>query len=331
MQPRGFDLLAPQVVVQAVEDAFDMRLDGTIMPYSSYVNRVYGLRSEDGEEIVAKFYRPGRWSEAAILEEQEFVFACEAAELPVVSPTRNAEGLALHACVAESDEGESEYLFSIFPKKSGRNFDAESDEDWIRLGAITGRMHAVGRVKPSKHRTVCTPGRSTAVFLNELEDAEVVTAELADEFFDLAWEVRDALDARFEGVPLHRLHGDCHRGNILDRAGDGLMLIDFDDMMMGPAVQDLWLLLPGRIGDSRRELSLLIEGYERFLPFDATQLGLIESLRYMRMVYYLAWCARQRHDNRFLNSFPNWGSKAFWIKEIEDLREQIPFMELEGF
>jgi len=331
MHKAGFDLLSPHVVIGAVESAFDIRLDGTMMPYSSYVNRVYGVRGEDGEELVVKFYRPGRWTEAAIREELDFVFASEAAELPVVCPKRNAEGQALHACVAESDEDSQELLFSIFPKKSGRNFDAESDEDWRRLGAICGRMHTVGAVKPARERLVCLPERSTADFLNELEASDAVPVDLADEFFELCWDLCEAVMPRFDDIPLQRLHGDCHRGNILDRPGEGLLLIDFDDMMMGPAVQDLWLLLPGRTHESGRELSLLIEGYERFARIDARQLSLVESLRFMRMVYYLAWCARQRFDARFLNSFPGWGSKAFWIKEIEDFREQASYMDVEGF
>ncbi len=126
----------------------------------------------------------------------------------------------------------------------------------------------------------------------------------------------------FDGVAMHRIHGDCHRGNMIERPGTGLALIDFDDMMMGPAVQDLWLVLPGRAAESRRELGILLDAYEGFAAFDRASLRLIEPLRFMRMIYFLAWRARQRDDYWFRESFPQWGTEAFWIKETEDLQEQ---------
>lgn len=330
MQTRTFDLLTPHVVSGAVESAFGLRLDGTLSAYPSYVNRVYGLSGDDGRPYLAKFYRPGRWSEEAILEEHRFVLDCAEAELPVVTPLADRAGATLASVTADGGEREESFDFALYLRKGGRSFDAESDEDWVRLGALVGRLHAVGARRQAEHRLACTPEASTAEFLQELEAAGVVPAKHAGEFFGLAREALSGITPLFAGVGLQRIHGDCHRGNILDRPGEGLLLIDFDDMMRGPAVQDLWLLLPDRARSSRRELELILEGYEAFHPFERSTLRLIEPLRLMRLVYYLAWSARQRDDLRFRQTNPGWGSEAFWIKEIEDLRDQLAAIEEEG-
>ena len=325
----SFDLLTPYVAAQAVESVIATPVDGALTGYPSYVNRVYGFGAEDGGQYVAKFYRPGRWSWQAIEEEHRLVAACAAEELPVVAPLADGdgEGDTLHAVAAADDEAEQEYLFAVYPKRGGRNFDADRDQDWLRIGALVGRLHAVMAAGAATHRLTCTPRAATARFIADLAQAGVVAPDAADEFFDLAGRAVELIAPLFKGVALQPVHGDCHRGNILDRAAGGLLLIDFDDLMVGPAVQDLWLLLPGRLADSRRELALLIEGYEQFRPFDWRDLRLIEPLRLMRMIYYLAWSALQRHDLRFRESYPQWGGAAFWAQEVEDLRTQINVIE----
>jgi Ser/Thr protein kinase RdoA (MazF antagonist) len=209
----------------------------------------------------------------------------------------------------------------------GRNFDAETDDDWLLLGALLGRLHAVGGLREAPHRAVCGPGSLTRPLLEELLAQDLVDEEIAPELEKLCLDTLAALEPGFAGLVHRRIHGDCHRGNILDRlggsgGGEGLYVIDFDDMMSGPAVQDLWLLLPDHADKCRRELGLLVEGYESFLPFDRRELGLVEALRFMRMVYFLAWRARQRNDSWFRASFPDWGTKAFWKSELDDLRDQ---------
>lgn len=328
-----FELLTPHVAVQAIESVIGARVDGALTSFPSYVNRVYGFRAEDDRQYVAKFYRPGRWSYEAIAEEHLLVGECAALELPVVAPVADAAGDVLHvvdvvdAVGAVRAEREQEFCFSVYPKRSGRTFDADRDDDWLRIGALVGRLHAAAAHGAAEHRMTCAPEESTARFLDDLEQAELVPPDLAGEFYDLADAAVERIAPLFDGVALQRLHGDCHRGNILDRAEQGLLIIDFDDMMIGPAVQDLWLLLPGRVADSRRELALLLEGYERFQPFDRRTVALIEPLRLMRMIYYLAWQALQRRDLRFLESFPQWGGRAFWEREIEDLRTQLRVIE----
>jgi len=320
--PGSFDLLSPDAISAAVEGAIGLGSDGTISAYPSYVNRVYGLKLDDGRDVVAKFYRPGRWSRAAILDEHRFIADAAAAELPVAVPIPLEGGDTLGELILEDEEGDSSFMFAVFPRMGGRNFDAESDDDWLRLGALLGRLHSVGGLRPAPSRLVCGPASLTALELKELLGQGLVHPDLAPELEELCLRVVEALVPRFRGLPSLRIHGDCHRGNILDRPGEGLYVIDFDDMMTGPAVQDLWLLLPGHAEECRRELALLVEGYETFLPFERRELELIEGLRFMRMVYFLSWRARQRKDKWFRESFPDWGTKAFWMTELEDLRDQ---------
>lgn len=322
-----FDLLTPHVAVQAIESIIEVHVDGALTNYPSYVNRVYGFRAESGEEYVAKFYRPGRWSYEAIAEEHLQVNEWAALDLPVVAPIADADDQTLHVVNVITKKEEQEFYFSVYPKRSGRTFDADRDEDWLRIGALIGRLHVAAAHGTAEHRLVCTPTRSTYDFIDFLSSEEVVPGESAEEFYDVAEAGVERIAPLFEGLTLQLLHGDCHRGNILDRAEEGLLIIDFDDMIVGPAVQDLWLLLPGRMTDSRRELDLLLKGYEQFQPFDRQTVALIESLRLMRMIYFLAWSALQRHDLRFRESFPYWGSSAFWAQEIEDLRTQLGVIE----
>lgn len=337
MEAGTFDLLSPQVVITAAEESLGRELDGTITAYPSYVNRVYGLRDTDGASFIAKFYRPGRWDVDAIAEEHEFVADCAANDVPVVAPLELSHGDTIGMIVAELDDPdgdasadqrhaggrEEQFCFALYPKRGGRNFDAESDDDWIRLGSVAGRLHVAARSRDAAHRLVCTPEGSTSGFLAELRAESVVHPDVADEFFATAGQALEWITPLFNGTVRQRIHGDFHRGNILDRPGEGLLVVDFDDMMMGPAVQDLWLLLPGRVTDSRRELTMILDGYRQFAEFDRRNLLLIEPLRLMRMLYYVAWSARQRHDHRFRESFPQWGGKAFWDKELEDVKTQV--------
>ncbi|MFW6214496.1 MAG: serine/threonine protein kinase, partial [Alkalispirochaetaceae bacterium] len=318
-----FDLLTPEAALEAIEVAYGVPLDGRIMAYNSYINRVYGVRGESGKEYVAKFYRPGRWSWEAIIEEHTFVLEARGAEIPVVEPLGDREGESLCEVEVTSAEGEREsFPFALFPKRGGRTFDAESDEAWFRLGSAVGRLHAVGRRQKADHRPWCHPESWTAPFVRELLAGGLVHPDMAAAFEELAAEMVELISPAFEGVDTQRLHGDCHRGNLLDRPGEGLLIIDFDDMMIGPQVQDLWLLLPGRAEECRRELNVLLEGYEEFTPFPRESLRLIEPLRFMRMIHFLAWRARQRKDRWFKREHPDWGTKQFWVTEMEDLAEQ---------
>lgn len=318
-----FDDLTPDLAMESVREAFGLDLEGIWIPYPSYVNRVYGLRAADGRDFVAKFYRPGRWTIQAVRDEHDFLAELAAAEIPVAAPLPDSEGDTLPSLALEGAEGvEISYPFALFPKRGGRSFDAESDDDWLRLGRLAGRVHVVGAARPAEHRIAFRPGLLSA-YADELAKEAPPHPECRAEFGEAVAQAREILDPLLAKARIQRIHGDFHRGNVLDRPGEGLLLMDFDDMAMGPAVQDLWLLLPGPSDECRRELGLVLEGYGEFRPFDPAEGALIEPLRFLRMIHFLAWQARQRMDSGFLRHFPDWGSRAFWIKETEDLRDQV--------
>ncbi len=318
-----FDGLSPDTVLEAVESSFDFRLDGSMQAFNSYINRVYGLRDEDGQRLVAKFYRPGRWSARALRDEQDFVAELANAEIPVAAPLTARNGETLSRSLLDS----TPVYFALYPLKGGRSFDPVDGEDWFRIGSLIGRLHSVGANTRASQRINLDPALVTAGQIGELEEEALMPPDEAAEFSKICSKALSRIDEDFqalkEAAPALRIHGDLHRGNILERPGEGLMLIDFDDMANGPAVQDIWMLLPGSIADSGAELAALLEGYENFRAFDRRSLALVEDLRFMRMIHFIHWCARQRHDARFETSFPDWGSKGFWIKEIEDLRDQL--------
>ncbi len=310
-----FDGLTPEVIINAVEDAVGKRLTGLTVPHASYINRVYELQAFDGERLIVKFYRPGRWSEAAVRQEHEFVLQCFEGEIPVVAPLNLASGDTLGRV--------GDILFAVFPKRAGREFEVREPGDWTRIGQIIGRIHAIGAAQDAVDRVRLHPADSTASDLQILAAGGFVSPVYRGEFVDLTGRLLEVAEQQFEGVSLIRIHGDCHRGNILERPGEGLMLIDFDDMAVGPAIHDLWLLLPDHYRRCRQEVDLILDGYEQFMEFDYAGLKLIEPLRFMRIIYFLAWCARQADDYDFKNHYPEWGSERFWEREIIDLRHQL--------
>lgn len=323
-----FSLLLPTDIAEAAEAVLGEAVDGSLVPYPSYINRVYGLRGSSGKRVIAKFYRPGRWSEAAIREEHAFIAECAAEGVPVVAPLADEEGETLSAISLEDESGlERHFFFALFPFIEGRGWEPETDQDWLALGNLIGAMHRVGvRSRPTE-RPFVHPELSARPALRRLVGHEFIHVAIREEFETVCEETLDRISPRFDSVAMLRLHGDLHRGNLLRGGDGGFRIIDLDDMAVGPAVQDLWLFLPGRLDDSRREAALLREGYLESGAFDPDELNLIEPLRFMRMVSYLDWQARQSADAGFERAFPEWGTKAFWIKELEDLYDQIRVMD----
>jgi len=316
----SFERLVPDMILSAAETALGVRCTGHILALPSYINRVYELRAVDGTKLIAKFYRPGRWSRGAILDEHRFTSDCSEAEIPVVPAMTLQNG----GTIGEHDG----YLFSLFPRRAGRQLDITGDADWLRLGSLVARLHLCGEARPAANRITIDPMQSTLADVTHL-CANIIPASFRDKYKAAAMQLVETAARLFSGLERIRIHGDCHRGNILDRLDEGLLLIDFDDMAMGPPVQDLWLLLPDRADKAAREIELFIAGYERFRRFDRAGLRCIECLRAMRMIYFLAWCSRQVDDAQFKKNFPDWGGNTFWQKEINDLHEQLGFV-LEG-
>ena len=310
----SFENLTPDRILDAVESGMGCQLTGLTAPLPSYINRVYELESVQGERLIAKFYRPGRWNRSALQDEHDFVLDCAADEIPVIAPLELSGGETI-GCY-------DDILYAVFPKKSGREMDLYSDEGWRRLGSLLGRIHLAGSRRTAENRLCMHPEKTTLPEIELLLGGGFMSAHTAGRFREVTGRIVEIAMREFDGVELQRIHGDCHRANILERPDEGLMVIDFDDMVMGPAVQDIWLLLPGSANSSRYEINLILDGYEQFMEFDDRQLRLVEILRAMRIIYFLAWCSTQVDDFKFRSNFPDWGSEMFWQRELSDLEHQ---------
>jgi Ser/Thr protein kinase RdoA (MazF antagonist) len=307
--------LSPEVVLDALE-AVGHRCDGRVLALNSYENRVYQIGIEDSTPVVAKFYRPGRWSDEAIREEHAFSLELAAQEIPVVAPlTPGGESLYTHRG----------FRYAVFPRRGGRwpELGSPTDREWV--GRFLGRIHGVGRAGRFQARTrlsVADLGRNARDFVLA---GDWMPDYLADKYADLT----DALLAEVEaqadqwgGARLGRILGDCHRGNIL-WTDLGPHFVDLDDCLTGPAIQDIWMLLSGSQENMRGELVDLLKGYEQFLPFDRSELALIEPLRALRMIHYSAWLARRWDDPAFPKAFPWFAEPRYWEEHYRALDEQL--------
>ena len=320
-QTPHFHFLTPDVIIQLVEEECGLRLNSLCRPYKSYINRVYELQQEDGTGIVAKFYRPGRWSKEALQDEHDFLLELARAEIPVIAPLTLKKNKTLGTY--------DETFFALFPKKGGRNCDEFTTEQWLELGRLIGRVHAVGALSMPRDRITLTPESATRSHIDFIVNGNFISKELSQAFIDITHTLIELIQPLFKNKSLIRIHGDCHYANIIYRPNESFYLIDLDDMAIGTPIHDVWMLLPGYAKDSMRELNLFIEGYETFRNFDRTDLALIEPLRSMRYIHFAAWCAHQVADGGFSNLAPEWGTKAYWQKEIDDLTEQIALIQSE--
>ncbi len=311
---KAFDHLTPDLVIHLTEEALGSRCTNLCRPLNSYINRVYEVQPADGDPVIAKFYRPGRWSPEALADEQTYLFDLKDAEVPVIPPIGSDPEDALH-------EYQGMY-FALFPKKGGRICDEPSSDEWKELGRLIGRAHLVGRIRAAPQRIVMHPEHSTEAQVAEIVDSEHMAHEWAGPYEESALATIEQIAPLFDDIEPLRIHGDLHHQNIIHRPGESFYLIDFDDMAMGPAVQDVWMLLPGRVRDARRELDLFLDGYETFREFEHAQLRLIEPLRAMRFIHYTAWCVRQAHDGGFARLDSDWGSTAYWRREVDELEKQ---------
>lgn len=302
-------------MLNAVEQALGEKMTGLATALPSYINRVYEVQTMAGTRLIAKFYRPGRWSREALQDEHDFVGDCAADEIPVIAPLTLPGG----GTIREADG----IYFTLFPKRYGRQLEINTDEDWLRVGRLMGRVHVAGSRRQAANREDLHPAQSTAKHVQLLIDEGHVAPRYVREFKDATGQILELITDLFDDVEFMRIHGDCHCGNLLDRPGEGIMIIDFDDMMVGPPVQDLWLLLPDRADRCQSELTLLIQGYEQFRDFDDHTCRLIEPLRAMRIIYFLWWCSRQVNDFKFRADHPEWGTDAFWKREVADLAAQL--------
>jgi Ser/Thr protein kinase RdoA (MazF antagonist) len=311
--------LSPAVVQDALE-GLGHRCDGRVLALGSYENRVYQVGIEDEQPVVAKFYRPGRWTDAAILEEHGFALELAAQEIPVVAPQVTG-GQTLHVHAG--------FRFAVFPRRGGRwpELGTPVEREWV--GRFLGRIHGVGRAARFQQRprlSIDTLGyQAREVVLSGDWMPDYLAQKYADVTEALLAEV-EARAADWGGATQLRIHGDCHRGNIL-WTDAGPHFVDLDDCQTGPAIQDLWMLLAGSRHEMRVELRDLVAGYEQFLPFDRSELALIEPLRTLRMIHYAAWLARRWHDPAFPQAFPWFATPRYWEEHYRALDEQLAALE----
>jgi len=311
--------LTPVLLLDAIESV-GLRCDGRLLALNSFENRVYQAGLDDGSQVVAKFYRPGRWSDAAILEEHAFTLDLFAREIPVVPP------LVIDSRTLQTHGG---YRFAIFPKQGGRapEFDRPETLEW--MGRFLGRIHTVGALEHYAAR----PALDIASFGEEprsfLLAGGFVTEELEPVWISVVDQALDGVRRAFERagkVQTLRLHGDCHQGNVL-WTEQGPHFVDFDDSRSGPAVQDFWMLLSGDEQAMGIQVGKILAGYELFCEFDDRELHLIEALRTLRLIHYSAWIARRWEDPAFPVAFPWFGTPRYWQDRILELREQIALMD----
>lgn len=309
-----YSALLPDLILDAI-DAQGYRTSGSMLALNSYENRVYQIGLESGQFVVAKFYRPGRWSDAAILEEHAFAAQLAEVEVPVVAPLVDEKGETLHRY--------HDFRFALFARRGGHWPELDDPDTQYRLGQFLGRIHAMGATRPFAHRPALTPETFGDESLAFLLENDFLPRDYAQQYRDLAEGLLAEVRQRFAAVPYTpiRLHGDFHPGNILwtDR---GAHLVDLDDCRTGPAVQDLWMLLSGERAQMNGQLSELLAGYEEFNDFDHRELGLIESLRTLRLLHYSAWLARRWDDPAFPQAFPWFNTVRYWEEQVLTLREQ---------
>jgi Ser/Thr protein kinase RdoA (MazF antagonist) len=311
-----FLALTPEAVLQAVE-AGGVRCKPVCFALNSFENRVYLMETEDGERIVSKFYRPRRWTREQILEEHQFLADLAEAEVPVCPTLRFPDG--------ETLKEKSGILYCLFEARGGRVPEELGDANLERLGMLVGRMHDVGSRREALHRVHI--GSETYIWQNLawLEEHHTLPAKCAGRYLEAASAIARVFDELAEGVPVQRIHGDCHLGNLLLR-DEVFHVLDFDDMVVGPAVQDLWLALPGRDDYARRQRECFLEGYERFRRFDRSTLALIEPLRGLRMIHYATWLARRWHDPIFPRTWPHHGTEEYWEDETASLEDLVAYI-----
>lgn len=315
-QAGTFPELSPDTVLNLVESALDISCTNLCRQLNSYINRVFELEAVDGQGLVVKFYRPGRWSKTALQDEHDFLLELDQQEIPVIPPLRLADGKTL----AEKDG----LYFSVFPRCGGRSYDEFNEDQWLEIGRLLGRSHAVGAIHPSRERITMLPDHSTSEQVQFILESGVISQEpLAAKFSSLCQELITEISPLFEGINLSRIHGDCHFSNIIYRPGESFFLIDFDDMVMGTPIQDLWMLLPGTPQESLLEIDLFLEGYETFHHFDRKNFRLIEPLRAMRFLHYIAWLTHQYIADGSAPIVSGFGSTEYWETEIEDITDQL--------
>ncbi|CCQ12768.1 YihE protein, a ser/thr kinase implicated in LPS synthesis and Cpx signalling [Pseudoalteromonas luteoviolacea B = ATCC 29581] len=312
MSQFDFSNLSPELILDAIE-SLGVYPETGLLALNSYENRVFQFKADDGKRYVTKFYRPERWSVAQIKEEHKFAFELASEEIPVIAPLRYDN---------ESLFEFKNYHFCLYESAGGRSFEGDDLENLEVLGQLLGRVHQVGEKYSFSHRFTLGPQTHLIAARDILANSNVVKVAFKARLLVLIDELTRLVIARYKPTNLIRLHGDCHTGNILSMS-EGLCLVDLDDACNGPAIQDLWMMLNGDRQSQTIQLDTLLCGYEMFRDFPRSELKLIESLRTMRMINYMAWLAKRFHDPAFTGNFSWFITDQYWEQQLKALEEQL--------
>lgn len=315
----AFTNLQPEHILEVLE-ALSFRCDGRFLALNSYENRVYQVGIEGDRPIVAKFYRPGRWSDAAIFEEHEFSQQLADAEIPVVAPS---------VCAGQTLHHSGPFRFSVSPCHGGRAPDLDNLDLSRQLGRLLARIHLIGETTNFSHRPAVDIESYGFASCDYLLEHDYIPLELMPAYESIVDHVLAAVEDCFERagtIRQLRLHADFHPGNVLV-AEDRLHIVDLDDTRSGPAIQDMWMFLSGDQDEQTPQLEALLSGYQEFRQFDARELHLIEALRSLRIMHYAAWIARRWEDPAFKIAFPWFDSHRYWEEHVLALREQVALMQ----
>lgn len=318
MTDHPYDALTPDAVMNAVE-SLGYICDARLFTLNSYENRVYQVGIEDDKPLIAKFYRPDRWSSEQILEEHSFSLELADAEVSVVAPMVDRDAKSLHHFQG--------FSFALFERRGGYPPELDNLDNLFVLGRTLGRIHTVGKSGQFNHRVELTP-QLFAVDSYEYISEHFIPKSLKEAYTTLAEHLITAIKQQYsaQGAAIMRVHGDCHVGNILWRENVA-HFVDLDDCVKGPAVQDLWMLLSGDRQQQTLQLSEILEGYAEFCDFNPAELNWVESLRTMRIMHYSAWLARRWNDPAFPLAFPWFNTERYWSEHILELREQLALIE----
>ncbi|MDC0948085.1 serine/threonine protein kinase [Gammaproteobacteria bacterium] len=308
----AFHTLGPEQVLDAI-DALGLACDGRLLALNSFENRVYRIGIDDAEPIIAKFYRPGRWTDAQIDEEHAFASACVEAEIPVVAPSM-IEGKTLHHV--------NDHRVAIFPSRGGRAPALDDPNVLEQLGRFIARIHLVGEVEPFQARPALNAQTFGRECLNALLEGQWLPMELERQYEETVNELCQIADERLDGCAIIRSHGDFHPGNVL-WTETGPHIVDLDDARMAPAIQDLWMLASGEGEEQQQAIDALLRGYRQFRDFNHQERSAIEALRALRLIHYYAWIARRWNDPAFPSAFPWFDEGSCWQAHLGDLQRQL--------